>query len=90
MPVCFFVVHFRVMHHVHSISLFYCLILSCYFGQDHMAEFFCEGFNEKGVNIYSDHMVKELEVISLIDMFYSFVLQQYRSFLTLCLEMCLG
>ena len=56
-----------------------------------MAEFFCEGFNEKGVNIYSDHMVKELEVISLIDiMFYSFVLQQYRSFLTLCLEMCLG
>ena len=50
------------MHHVHSISPFNCLILSCYFGQDHvhMAEFFCEGFNEKCVNIYSDHVVKVL------------------------------
>ena len=63
------------MHHVHSISPFNCLILSCYFGQDHvhMAEFLCEGFNEKCVNIYSDHVVKVLEVISLIDVMFSFI-----------------
>ena len=60
---------------IQSIHLIVYYILSCYFGQDHvhMAEFFCEGFNEKCVNIYSDHVVKVLEVISLIDVMFSFI-----------------